>query len=174
MVTNEDSIHRVRKAAIDRDATYPGCSQAVLGAIQDEFGIGNKESFKAATVLSGGIARRGETCGAIIGALSALGLVMGREKKEDTEAYRSMMDPSQEMCNRFREELKKQFGFKGELESTLCKDIQQKIYGKSFKMWTEEGLQEFLDAGGHSKTAGCPVVCGIAAQLAAEKIIKLI
>ncbi|MDI6814859.1 MAG: C-GCAxxG-C-C family protein [Dehalococcoidales bacterium] len=174
MVTNEDRIHRVRKEVIDRYAAYSGCPQAVLGALQDEFGIGNKESFKAATALAGGIAQRGETCGAIIGALSALGLVMGRERLENTEAFRSMMEPSREICDRFREELKKRFGFKGELESTLCKDIQQKIFGKSFKMWTKEGLQEFLDAGGRSKTAGCPVVCEIAAQLAAEKIIKLI
>ena len=174
MAPNEERIQRVRQEAIERAAIYPGCSQAVLGSIQDEFGMGNRESFKVVTALSGGIARRGETCGAIIGALSALGLVMGRERKEDTEAYQAIMEPCQEICDRFRQELKKQFGFEGELESTLCSDIQQKIYGKSFKLWTEEGLQAFYDAGGHSKASGCPVVCGIAAQLAAEKILKLI
>ncbi|MFQ6121890.1 MAG: C-GCAxxG-C-C family protein [Dehalococcoidales bacterium] len=174
MAANEDRMKRVREEAIDREAVYSGCAQAVLGTLQDEFGIGNKESFKAITALSGGIARRGETCGAIVGALSALGLVIGRERKEDIEVYKAIMEPSQEICNRFREELKKQFGFDGELESTLCKDIQQKIYGKFFKMWTPEGIQEFYDAGGHSKTIGCPIVCGIAAQLAAEKILNLI
>lgn len=52
-MTNEERIQRVREQAINRAADYSGCSQAVLGAIQDEFGIGNKESFKAATALLG-------------------------------------------------------------------------------------------------------------------------
>jgi C_GCAxxG_C_C family probable redox protein len=171
-LTNEERIQRAKRKALENDF-YSGCSQSVLGALQEEFGIGNKESFKAATVLSGGIARQGETCGAIIGALSALGLVIGRERMEDEETYKAMMAPSIEVHTRFREELKKQFGFEGELESTLCRHIQEKIYGKSFYLADEEERQAFLDAGGHSET-GCPKVCGIAAQVAAEKILGLI
>jgi len=171
-LTNKERIQRVKRKALENDF-YSGCSQSVLGALQEEFGIGNKESFKAATVLSGGIARQGETCGAIIGALSALGLVIGRERMEDEETYKAMMPPSIEVRTRFREELKKQFGFEEELESTLCRDIQEKIYGRSFCMADDEERQAFLDAGGHSE-AGCPKVCGIAAQVAAEKILELL
>ena len=144
-----------------------------MGALQEEFGIGNKESFKAATVLSGGVARQGETCGAIIGALLALGLVIGRERMEDEEVYKAMMEPSIEVRSRFKEELKKQFGFEEKLESTLCCHIQEKIYGKSFYLANEEERQAFLAAGGHSET-GCPKTCGIAAQVAAEKLLELI
>jgi len=172
-LTSEERIQRVKRKALEYDRDYIGCSQSVLGALQEEFGIGNKESFKAATVLSGGVARKGETCGAIIGALSALGLVIGRERIEDTEAYQAMMEPSIEMRALFREELNKQFGFKEEVESTLCRHIQEKIYGRSFDLSNEEGRQAFEDAGGHSET-GCPKVCGIAAQLAAEKILEFI
>ena len=171
-MTNEERIQRTKRKALENDF-YSGCSQSVLGALQEEFGIGNKESFKAATVLSGGVARQGETCGAIIGALSALGLVIGRERMEDEETYKAMMPPSIEVRTRFREELKKQFGFEEELESTLCRDIQEKIYGRSFYMVDDEERQAFLDAGGHDET-GCPKVCGIAAQVAAEKILELI
>jgi len=171
-LTNEERIQRTKRKALENDF-YSGCSQSVLGALQEEFGIGNKESFKAATVLSGGVARQGETCGAIIGALSALGLVIGRERMEDEETYKAMMPPSIEVRTRFREELKKQFGFEEELESTLCRDIQEKIYGRSFYMVDDEERQAFLDAGGHDET-GCPKVCGIAAQVAAEKILELI
>jgi len=171
-LTNKERIQRVTRKALENDF-YAGCSQSVLGALQEEFGIGNKESFKAATVLSGGIARQGETCGAIIGALLALGLVIGRERMEDEETYQAMMPPSTEVRTRFKEELKKQFGFEEELESTLCRDIQEKIYGRSFYMADDEERQAFLDAGGHSET-GCPKVCGIAAQVAAEKILELL
>ena len=171
-MTNKERIQRVTRKALENDF-YSGCSQSVLGALQEEFGIGNKESFKATTVLSGGIARQGETCGAIIGALSALGLVIGRERIEDEETYKAMMPPSIEVRTRFKEELKKQFEFEEELESTLCRDIQEKIYGRSFYMADDEERQAFFDAGGHDET-GCPKVCGIAAQVAAEKILELI
>ena len=172
MPTKRERIQRVKRKAIENDS-HSGCSQSVLGALQEEFGIGNKESFKAATVLSGGIARQGETCGAIIGALSALGLVIGRERMEDEAAYQAMMEPSRELCARFKEELKRQFGFEGALESTLCRDVQEKILGRFFYLADEEERLAFLNAGGHSE-AKCPKVCGIAAQVAAEKILELI
>lgn len=173
MITGQERILRVKRKALENDRDYVGCSQSVLGALQDEFGIGNKESFKASTVLSGGVARYGETCGAIIGALSALGLVIGREQMENTEDYRAMMEPATEVRSRFMEELKRQFGFATELENTLCRHIQEKIYGRSFKLRDEADYQAFLNAGGHSES-GCPKVCSIAAQVTAEKIIGLI
>ena len=172
MLTNEERIQRVKRKALEYERDYIGCSQSVLGALQEEFGIGNKESFKAATVLSGGIARQGETCGALIGALMALGLVIGRENMEDTPNYRMAMTPAIEMCNRFQAELQSQLGFSQSLTSSLCKDIQRSIYGRSFDMTNDEDYQAFLDAGGHGDE-GCPRVCAIAAQVAAEKILEI-
>jgi len=52
MITGEERILRVKEKVLENDRDYVGCSQSVLGALQDEFGIGNKESFKASTVLS--------------------------------------------------------------------------------------------------------------------------
>ena len=169
---NVERVERVKRKALEYDF-LSGCSQSVLGAIQEEFAIGNVDSFKVATVLSGGVVRKGETCGAIIGALSALGLVIGREQIENTEAYRAMMKPSTEIRDRFMEELQKQFGFDKELEDTLCRNIQERVLGRSFDMTDEEDYQAFLDANGHGEK-GCPKVCGIAAQVAAEKILTLI
>lgn len=164
-----ERVERAKKKAHKYERDYSGCAQSVLGALQEEFGIGNKESFKAASVLAGGIARQGETCGAIVGALSALGLVNGRERIEDTEVFKAAMDSSVKMSARFREEMKKQFSLKGEVQNTLCRHIQEMVYGRSFDLRNKDEYQAFLDAGGHSDT-GCPKVCGIAAQVGAEEI----
>jgi C_GCAxxG_C_C family probable redox protein len=171
MSTNADRIARAKKNAHENDR-HSGCSQGVLLSLQEEFGIGNDEVFKAATVLSGGVARHGETCGALLGSLMALGLVAGREKMEDTQAYRDSMEPSADIIRRYKEELQKQFGFKGALQGTLCRQIHEKIYGRAFDMTDRDDYRAFLDAGGHGDN-GCLKVCGIAAEVAAEKIIEL-
>jgi len=166
-----DRIERVKRKALEYDF-LSGCSQSVLGAIQEEFAIGNTDSFKAATVLSGGVVRTGETCGAIIGALLALGLVIGRERMEDYDAYQGAMKVGLEIRDKFMKEIKTQFVLKEEIESTLCRHIQENIYGRSYDLADDKDRQDFLDAGGHSET-GCPKVCGIAAQVIAEKIMVL-
>jgi C_GCAxxG_C_C family probable redox protein len=172
MPTNEEEIiQNVRRKAHEYDK-FSGCSQSVLLSIQEEFGLENLAAFKSATVFGGGVGRSGETCGALIGALMALGLVIGREKMEDTEVYRKAMQPARQIQRRFKEELKRQLQFKEDLKTTLCKEIQENIYGRSFDMNDEKDYQAFLDAGGHSDL-GCPKVCAIAAQVAAEKIFEV-
>ena len=168
---NREQIEKAREKAHEYEKRYSGCAQSVLGALQEEFGIGNEDSFKAASMLAGGIARQGETCGAIVGALCALGLVSGRGRIEDTETYKAAMGASVKVSIRFREELKKQFRFKDELKSSLCRHIQEMIYGRSFDLTNKVDHQAFLDAGGHGDT-GCPKVCGIAAQIGADEISK--
>ena len=168
MSTRDEIIQRAKAKALTNDK-FSGCSQSVLQALQEELGIGNMESFKSATVLSGGL-RRGETCGAIIGALMGLGLVIGRERMEDTDKYQEAMEVSRDVSDRFKEELQKQFGFHQELKTTLCKDIQEMVLGRSFDFWQER--EAFLAAGGHDDN-GCPKVCAIAAQVAAEKILEI-
>jgi len=58
-------IEAIGAKALEYDK-YSGCSQSVLLALQEAFDVGDQESFRAATVLSGGVARRGETCGALL------------------------------------------------------------------------------------------------------------
>jgi C_GCAxxG_C_C family probable redox protein len=160
-------IADIRRRAHHNDR-HSGCSQAVLLALQEGLGVGDQDSFKAATVLSGGVARRGETCGALLGALMALGLVRGRERMEDTSAYVAAMADADGLCDEFQRRLE-EFGFTETLNSTLCRDIQTKIYGRSFDLRDAEQREAFYSAGGHSDR-GCYRVCGVAAEVAAEKL----
>ena len=134
--------------------------------------IGDKQSFQAATALAGGVARQGETCGAVIGALSALGLVIGRGKIEDVTISRSTMDSAAALRVRIMREMEAQFGFSAPLQSTLCRHVQQMVFGRSFDLTKNEDFQAFLKIGGHGDS-GCPKVCGVAAQVAAEELLRL-
>ena len=165
------NIKEIGRKALEYDK-YSGCSQSVLLALQEAFEIGDLESFKAATVLSGGVARKGETCGALIGGLLALGLVVGREDMTDTQTYRDAMVPSDEIIREFQKRLQETFGFDEPLESTICRDIQQRIYGEGFDLTDPVSYKAFLDAGGHGDE-GCPLVCAVAAEVTAEKLLEL-
>jgi len=170
-MVDEDLVREIRRKAHGYDE-YSGCSQAVLLALQEGFGVGDLESFKAATVLSGGVARRGETCGALLGALMALGLARGRERIEDTPSYVEAMRIGNEICDAFQRRVAEEFGFPEPLTSTLCTEIQRGIYGRSFDIRDPEERVLFLEAGGHSDE-GCYKVCGIAAEVAAERLLRL-
>jgi C_GCAxxG_C_C family probable redox protein len=51
------------------------CSQAVLGAYAEEHGLTQELALKIACGFGGGVGRLGHTCGAVNGAVMALGLV---------------------------------------------------------------------------------------------------
>ena len=84
MLEESQLIQRIRKKACDNDK-YGGCSQAVLAALQEKLNIGDLITLKSATILPGGGGWRDETCGALIGALMALGLVTGRDNLKNTD-----------------------------------------------------------------------------------------
>jgi C_GCAxxG_C_C family probable redox protein len=172
IMSDETLVGEIRRKAHGYDQ-YSGCSQSVLLALQEGLEVGDLESFKSATVLSGGVARRGETCGALLGALMGLGLVKGRERIEDTPKYVDAMGIANEISDEFLRSLKAEFGFGEPLESTLCREIQTRIYGRPFDLRDSAQRDAFLAAGGHSDE-GCYKVCGIAAEVAARKLLKLI
>jgi len=160
----EGLIEKIGNLAHYYEHIYHGCAQCVLKALQDSLNIGDNLSFKAASALAGGIARMGETCGALLGGIMAISLVYGRDRLEETttsESYLKAIDLSVMLFERFKEE----FG------SIKCTDIQEKLFGRSFDLKKEEDREEFVKAGGY-EPGGCPKVVKKAAMLAAEIILK--
>ncbi|MEM3056037.1 MAG: hypothetical protein QW639_02275, partial [Candidatus Bathyarchaeia archaeon] len=100
------------------------------------------------------------------------GLVCGRERMEDTERYVKAVELADGVCREFQLRLEREFGFKEPLRSTLCGEIQSKIYGRSFNLRDKADREAFLAAGGHGDN-GCLKVCGIAAEVAAESLLNL-
>jgi C_GCAxxG_C_C family probable redox protein len=154
-------LDRVAWAAYNNDRAYEGCSRSVLYALQDHLHLPGGSALKASTALAGGIARMGETCGALIGGIMAIGLVLGSEDLADIQAYRNSMVASYQMYERFKEEM----------DGTICIEIQKKLLGKSFDFKKDKSAEEWYKAGGLEQ---CPMVCGIAARIAADIIVDLI
>jgi C_GCAxxG_C_C family probable redox protein len=154
-------LDRVAWAAYYNDRVYEGCSRSVLYALQGHLHLEGAGALKASTALAGGVARMGETCGALIGGIMAIGLVLGREDLADVQAYRDTMAASYQMYDRFKEEM----------GSTTCFEIQKKLFGRSFDFKRDEDAEEWYKVGGLEK---CPLVCGVAARIAADIIIDLL
>ena len=72
--------------AVERFQQGFSCSQAVLSAFSDAFGLDLNLALKISQPFGGGIAHRGEMCGAVSGALMVIGLKLGRIQAEDTPA----------------------------------------------------------------------------------------
>jgi C_GCAxxG_C_C family probable redox protein len=149
-----------------------GCSQAVLAALQESLSIGDLQSFKAATALAGGAARRGETCGALLGALMALGLYEGRERFEDLPKLNSTVADGITLSNEFMRRIEKEYDLSKPLNTTLCRDLLQAIYGRTWNLADAAERTDFFTNGGGHGDRGCPKVCEIAAETAAELILK--
>jgi len=133
----------------------------VLASLQEKLGIGNGASFMAGSSLAGGVARYGETCGALTGALMAIGMVAGRKRIEDVDAYQSCMEIAYEVREKFLERV----------GHTLCAEIHKILLGRTYHLYDDEDRERFHEDGGHERT-GCPGVCGKAARIAAEIILR--
>ncbi len=79
------------------------CSQAVFAAFSEALGLERTTALKISQPFGGGIAGTGSTCGAVTGALLAIGLKHGRFRPEDTAAKDKTYALVLEFINRFRE-----------------------------------------------------------------------
>ncbi len=77
------------------------CSQSVLCAYAPRFGINRTQSLKVACAFGGGMARRGDTCGAVTGALMVVGLNHGKAKKGDDAAREKTYDLAKKFITEF-------------------------------------------------------------------------
>lgn len=96
--------------AVDIFLQNYNCSQSVLVAFASSAGLEKKTALRLASPFGGGLARRGEVCGALTGALMALGLLRGTDTPASKdEIYRL----SQQFMHRFE----------AEQGSILCRDL---------------------------------------------------
>ena len=86
------------------------CSQSVFSAFAAQFGLDRETALKLASPFGGGVARRGEVCGAVTGALLALGLARGADNR-----------PGRKKFTGFRRNLCA--GSRKATDTVLCRDL---------------------------------------------------
>jgi C_GCAxxG_C_C family probable redox protein len=81
------------------------CSQAVLGAFCERFGLDKNLAYKISSGFGGGM-HLDQTCGAVTGAIMAIGLKYGRTRADDVDAKMKTI----EMVNEFAKKFKQRHG----------------------------------------------------------------
>jgi C_GCAxxG_C_C family probable redox protein len=157
-MSQEDRLSALAQKARDTLAQSGNCAQTSFAVLQEEFDLDGGEILKALTPFPG-IALRGETCGAVVGCLMALGLVFGRDKLDDWKGYISSLPPARRFCRRFEEEH----------GSTACASILEAKLGRRFNLADRAESAEYLSARGAQT---CGEVVASAVQIAAKTIMQ--
>lgn len=154
----EELLDKVEKSAHAYEAKYHGCSRCVMQSLLDHLKLGDSSAFKAATPLAAGIVMRGETCGALISGIMAVGLALA----SDDIADENWMEPLRAGYRLWRR-------FEKEIGSTSCGEIQKARLGRFYNLADVNDYEEFKRAGGYVE---CPKIVGKAARLAAQMILE--
>ncbi len=78
------------------------CSQAVLTAFCDRFGIDKNQALRIASSFGGGM-HLNQTCGAVTGALMVIGLKYGRIKADDITAKMNNIEFVNQFAQKFKQ-----------------------------------------------------------------------
>ncbi len=157
-MSRDELLNKIQQSAYFYEKTYHGCSRCVLKAIQDHLDLGNGATLRASTPLAAGVTMRGETCGALLGGLLAVGIATAQEDLEDADALtRSLASGF-----RFVKKVEKELG------STNCTRIQEDRFGRFYNIADPQEYESFKEAGGYEV---CSEVAGKIARIAAEHIL---
>ena len=107
------------------------CSQAVFSTYAEHLGMDRQLALKVSCAFGGGMARMGETCGAVTGAFMVIGLKHGKVRTDDDDARTKTYALVREFVDRFR----------AKHSTIVCRDLLGCDIG------TTEGKQEYDEKG---------------------------
>ena len=142
-------MSRVEQAGSCYDEGFV-CSQAILSTYGSLYGLERENALKIADAFGGGMARMGETCGAVTGAFMVMGLKYGRTVIENSQTHEDLYSLVREFISRF-------ISRNG---SIMCRDLLHQ------DMNTPQGLKEARDK--NLFTTLCPEYVKDAAEILEE------
>jgi C_GCAxxG_C_C family probable redox protein len=122
------------------------CAQAILAAFAPAFGLSREHALKVAGTFGGGMARSGDACGAVTGAMMVLGLAYSSAEVDPEAKARSYA-----AVHRLFAEFRTSHG------SIVCRDLLGCDIG------TEEGWKEAQERDTHHTV--CPQLVRRAAEV---------
>ncbi|MGB9662130.1 MAG: C-GCAxxG-C-C family protein [Moorellaceae bacterium] len=158
----EELVRKAYELGFKYEKENKGCAQCVLAVVQDLFDL-SEDVFVAGSALSGGCCLMGDgPCGAYSGALLALGYYYGRRR----ENFARIEDarPAAKLGRELRRKFEEEYG------SIVCREIQKKIFGRSFFLLDPREYVEFEEAGAHVDK--CTSVVGKAAAWLVEILLR--
>ena len=129
-MTNEEKIAAIKQRARKNFSRGYNCAECVTEAVLAEIDTGlPPEVLKVATGFGGGVGLFGDTCGAITGAVIAVGAVHGRSALPEGEGNEAVQKSANQLYgkpglyrlfNQIPNRLKDKYG------CTLCRDLTSK------------------------------------------------
>jgi C_GCAxxG_C_C family probable redox protein len=174
--SKEEIIKDIHAQAYRTQLNYRGCTQVVVKALMDHLNMYSQEVFRAATPFAAGVARKGGSpCGALTGAILAIGLYCGRNdlleagppkevgKNSYINPYTKCHDLAAEMFDRFNEI----WG------TTTCRVIQERLLGRTMDA-SDPDVKRMIESGEYFDMLSkvCCNVSASAAKMAAEIILR--
>ncbi|MGY5875590.1 MAG: C-GCAxxG-C-C family protein [Candidatus Thorarchaeota archaeon] len=127
------------------------CAQAVLRAVLEQEGLMFDEATLLTAGFGGGMSYQGRTCGAVTGAIMALGVLAG-QKQSDVEEHKKL---SGKYAYKFQRVFTEEYG------STLCDELID------VDMKNPEARKKANDAGVFTK------ICPLFVERAVDIVLKL-
>lgn len=136
-------MSQLQRTASDLHGRGFNCAQSIFAAFSDQCGVSTELALRLAAPFGGGLARKGQVCGALSGALMVLGVQNGSEQPGGKEAMYGL-------AREFIEQFEQQNG------SIVCKELL------GHDISTPEGLQAAKDH--NAFAAVCPALIDQTAQ----------
>ncbi|MEM2902298.1 MAG: C-GCAxxG-C-C family protein [Candidatus Bathyarchaeia archaeon] len=158
---SHEILEKAYQLAFEYESKYGCCPQCVIAAISEVFSLNLDELFKASHGLAGGLGLSGfGTCGALSGGSIVLSYFYGRDKENFDKRALKSYKMSKVLYDKFTEE----FG------GCTCREVQEKLFGRSYNLWDKEDYRKFEEDGGHRDK--CPSVTGKVARWVAEILLN--
>ena len=132
------------------------CSQAVLLAFCEDFGLEKETALKISEPFGGGMGRMREVCGAVTGMFMVVGILYGYDNSKDNTTKKNVYKSVQELAAKFKEDN----------GSIICRELL------GFQKNNKESYVPSERTNEYYKKRPCPELCKYAADILEEYLKK--
>lgn len=132
------------------------CSQAVLLAFCEDFGLEKETALKISEPFGGGMGRMREVCGTVTGMFMVIGLAMGNDNSKDNTTKKNVYKSVQELAEKFKQDN----------GSIICRELL------GFQKNNKESYVPSERTTEYYKKRPCPELCKYAADILEEYLKK--